>query len=411
MAINFLSEFIYTKNQRKLFFVFILMSILNFGNYSFLIYNFDGSVSSNLFLVLIQNGRILIPSFFIIFFLSKKSWKYKIIKLIRTNKYLFILSSLFLINTLISSSPLTSITYTIWLISSLIVIILVVNEVYYIEDLWRLLKYGTIITVILSITSIPSLIVNGSEGSFFSSKNYYAYPLLIYISCELMLFLSTQKINYKKIRIFVLFLIFIVLFLSGRRTPTIFAILFLSCFLYYTNKLILISFVVLVPIFGVAFSSISLFGFSLGDSRTFERLAQLDSGDGFEVSSYVEREFIWNRYLNGFYDSPLVGNGYNTSEATLSRYYSGQLDGIGYHNTFLQILVEGGLFGLCLFLLYIFQCFMGLLRINSYFFMYFVFFITVMTVNWVETNFFPGQIFFIFSITLMTLFKKCLTNG
>ena len=52
---------LYTKNQKFLFFTFLLMCWFNFGNYSWLQYSFNGTPYNNSLSQIIRNLKILIP--------------------------------------------------------------------------------------------------------------------------------------------------------------------------------------------------------------------------------------------------------------------------------------------------------------------------------------------------------------
>lgn len=389
----------YNKEQIFLFLVFVSMSVLNFGNYSFLSYNFNGTPTSFKILVYIKELRILLPIVCILYLMLKDTWKSKVSLVIKNNAVFIFLCFLFLINSFGTSDILNSIIYSVWLLASVVLILLVVKEVFTINDLIRLLKYGSLVTLFLTLLSIPQVLISGPEATFFSSKNYYAYPLLIYFLCELSLFRS--ELNQKKVfvRIFILGLVLILLFLSGRRTPTACAFIAFLIYLYSYKKLLFIGLALGIVFFGSVLFTTDFFGFRIKDSLTFQRTERISNNQNFEDSSYSAREILWNAYLLGFQDSPIIGNGLNTHETTLGKYYKGELEGLGYHNTFLQVLVEAGIIGFLFLAFYLLRCIINLFRSQNGWW-YFILFIPTLLINWVETNFLPGQIFFMYSITI-----------
>jgi len=390
---------IYSKKQKQLFFVFILISLLNFGNYSFLQYNLYGVPSSNPLLFIIKNIRPFIPIIFLLYLFVDRNWQIKIFKLIKENKFIFLLCIIFVINSSISSNILISFLYSIWLLSSIIIVGLTVNNVNNTTDIFKFLKYGSTITLILVISSFQMILISGNEATFFSSKNYYAYPLLIYFVSELCLFQLIKFNKYKKLRIILLFLVFLTFFLSGRRSPTICALIAVLIYFFNNNKFIFTLLIIFISTFGTIVISSNIFGVKIEESLTYRRFERINQNSNFYDSSYSERELIWENYLKGFFDSPILGNGLNTSESTLKRHYSGDLEGYSYHNTFLQILVESGFLGFLCFIIFLLQVLSKFLIKKNKLLILSLFFPSLL-INWVETNFLPGQLFFVFTITV-----------
>lgn len=396
---------IYSKKQKQLFFVFILMSVLNFGNYSFLSYDLFGNPSSNSILLIIKNIRPFIPITFLVYLFSNKTWQLKIVNLIKENKFIFLLCFLFLINSSISSNMLVSFLYSVWLVSSIIILGLTVNETHNTADIFKFLKYGTIITLILAISSFQMILTFGNEATFFSSKNYYAYPLLIYFVSELYLFQLIKLNKYKKLRIIVLFFVLLLFLLSGRRTPTFCALTALLIYLFNNHKFIFTSLIIFIFTFGTIVISSNIFGVKIKESLTYKRFERIDQNSNFYDSSYSDRQLLWDKYLKGFKNSPLIGNGLNTFESTLKRYYSGDLQGYGYHNTFLQILVESGAIGTFFMMVFLLKVLYRFTIRNNKLLLLPILFPTFF-INWFETNFLPGQLFFVFTVTVWFLIQS-----
>lgn len=405
MLRNFLKYSEYNKKQKQLFFVFILLSILNFGNYSFLHYNLFGAPTSNPILLVLKNIRPFIPMVFILYLMRFPNWRSKMVKAISQYNFLFLLSILFIVNSIISVSVINSLVYSTWLFALTLVIALTVNEVTQIKDVFKFLKYGSIVTLVIVLPSIPLIIAAGSEATFFSSKNYYAYPLLIYFVSELFIFQKEKKINYKIIRYTILGLILMVLFLSGRRSATIAALLTLSIYIYNNSKLIFVLSTFSLFSFGTLLVTTDIFGLKLEDTQTYKRIERIFLNDDFEDSSYSSRQELWNEYLKGLDDSPILGHGLNTHESTLTRNYSGELEDLGYHNTFLQILVESGFMGFTFFLIFLIPIFIKFISFNNKL-LYFSVFAPTLIIDWVESNFLPGQVFFIYSVTVWILLHR-----
>ena len=257
-------------------------------------------------------------------------------------------------------------------------------------------------TLILALISIPRLILLGSDYSFFSSKNYYAYPLLIYFLCDLVLLkLDTSK-KFVIFRYSILCLILIVLMLSGRRAPLFCALLSLTFFLVKNKKLFFLLLPVLIFFQGIIINY-KVLGFSISNSKTYLRLDRLINS-GYEDSSYFERLLTWESYLNAYYDKPIIGSGLHSGNYIMADYNSlvGN-DFLGYHNTFLQVLVESGILGFFFFILFFFRSFAGLFRHN---YIYIPLFLSTIIINLFESNLLPGQIFFFFSFSVCFLFSK-----
>jgi O-antigen ligase len=396
----------YSKKQKILFFVFIMMSILNFGNYSFLTYNINGTPTSNPILIFVREARILLPIITISFLFANNYWQKNILKVFKKNSMIFLLCFIFLFNSFLSTEIVNSIIYSIWLFFSLLLIGLVVNQVNNFIDLAKLIKFGSAITVTLVLLSFAQLLTQGNESTLYSSKNYYAYPLLIYFLCELILFGFEQKISYKWLRIVILLFVLIGLFLSGRRAPTLCALIALVVFIYHDKKLFFISLSVLILIFFTTIIGASFLGFRVDESLTYQRFYRIITNEDNEDSSYSEREFIWDKYLAGFNDSPLLGNGLNTNESTLSRHYSGDLEGLSYHNSYLQVLVEAGIVGFIFFTTYLIISLKNILKNRNRYLIFFLLFFPTILINWVENNILPGQVFFIFSFTVWLFFQN-----
>ena len=393
----------YSKIQKNLFLVFLLMCWLNFGNYSWLIYTWDGMPNENLFLEVIANLRILIPILTVLYLYQIKVYNRKIKHVIRQNIMLYMLILICFFNIAISEEIIKSVTYSIWLLFSIIVIHLTVYETKSDVDLIKLIKFGSVITVVLVLPSIPFLLED-NERTFFSSKNYYAYAIAIHILSEFYLFTKSKINNHKYLRWGVIILLIMVLFLSGRRAPLLCCLIGCLFYLYKSNKLIFITILLFSSSLIPYVLSSNFFGFKMSDSLTYSRVNRIiESGDNSD-SSYDQREFIWGLYLKAFSDSPIIGNGLNTNVSNLSRYYSGELDELSYHNSYLQILVELGLIGFLIFNIYLISVLKQFIRHKQI--VLFPILLAILFINWFESNILPGQIFFIFSFSLFALIKK-----
>lgn len=387
----------YSRTQKTIFFCFILMCWLNFGNYSWLQYDINSIPRKSSIYLTIRNLKFLVSLLTLIFLLLNRVYVRKIIHLIKTNFTIYLVCLLFLLNSFISENILISLTYSVWLFTSILIINLVTVEVKHINDLFKLLRFGSIITLFLVVPAMPYLFED-NEASYFSSKNYYAFALLIYLFSDIYIPKNKRKIiNY--LRRFIIFLIIIALLLSGRRVAFFCALLsILNYFVNYDKK-----YLILLPLLLFFFSNKLLQfdynGFQFDDSRTIRRLKRINKSNNYEDSSYEERVFIWEKYFEAFKDSPLIGNGLNTYETNLSKHYSGELDGLGYHNTYLQVLVESGLLGITFFMIFIFNSIRNSFRI--YGIKYLSLTLSVLLIYWFETNFIPGQNYFIASLTIL----------
>lgn len=391
---------LYTKNQKFLFFTFLLMCWFNFGNYSWLQYSFNGTPYNNSLSQIIRNLKILIPFLALLTLSYKNYYRNKFFYLIKKNVSIYFLCFLFILNSSISEGNIISLVYSFWLLFSILIINLVTEEVKHINDMFRLLKFGSIITLLLVLPSLPFLLEN-NEATYFSSKNYYAFPLLIYFFSDIYLPKNAKR-NINIIRVFINFLIFIILFLSGRRVALFCAFLCLINYFFFYNKKNIIFLLLLLSLIPTTFLSLNFFGFKISEARTFRRFERINAENDYQDSSYNERLFLWDKYMLSFKESPLIGKGLNTYVSNLKSNYSGDLEGLGYHNTYLQVLVESGIIGLSFFIAFILKSVFNLLRFSGL--KYFSIILSVLLINWFETNFMPGQVFFI--VTLSALFMS-----
>ncbi|WP_026776868.1 O-antigen ligase [Polaribacter sp. Hel_I_88] len=393
----------YSKNQKNLFLIFLIICWLNFGNYSWLYYTWNGVPTSNPIFAAIRNSRVILPIIIFLYFFQINAWKNKVTKIIKENFFIYLLILVYFFNLIISEEFFSSLVYSIWLLFSVLILHLTVNEVKKDIHLIKLLKYGSFITIILVIPSIPYLFVN-NEASFFSSKNYYAYPLVIYIICEFYIFIKSKVINYKLYRWLIMVLLFTAILMSGRRMPLVAALLSLLFYLYTTNKITFFIIAALSFLLVPFLLTSNIFGFTIEDSLTYKRINRVFENEDNLDSSYNERQFVWEYYIKSYKDSPIIGNGYNTSSSNLSRYYSGELEELSYHNSYLQILVESGALGFLFFLFYLFQVFFNFFKNKQYTLLPIL--ITVLIINWVESNFLPGQVLFVLSFSIFALIQK-----
>jgi O-antigen ligase len=255
---------------------------------------------------------------------------------------------------------------------------------------------GSAVTLLIVIPSIPMMWTLGNDYTFFSSKNYYAYPVLIYFIAELAIFKLSDRIRYKVFRVSVLIIILAILLLSGRRSTLICAVL--AMLFHFTNLRTAIVFGVLtfLAVINIDFTEISIFGFDIQQTSTYQRINRVDFNN-FHDTSIQARRNVWNLYLERFYDSPVFGSGLHSGEAVLGNVYSGVVEKIGYHNTFLQVLIEVGIVGFFFFILYALKSMLAM-RTNLPFFL--PLFIPTLLVNYFEANLLPGQLLFIYTITI-----------
>lgn len=393
----FLNKKGYSNEQKYIFLFFIICLLTNYGNYSWLYYNYDGTPWANNISLFFRNLRIFIPSILIFYLFINSNWRKKMSIIISKNIEIYILSFIYFFNLIFSKDIITSFTYAYWFFTMLLLVHLTVFEIRKIDDLVILLKIGSLVTIVLTFLSFPSILID-NEASLFSSKNYYAYPILIFVLCELFL-LSKKSIKYSVIFSWIFISICIaLLFLSGRRAPLICSLIGLIIFFRKNKFIFLTIFLILITFFSFIISY-SVLGFSIEDSLTYNRIIRPFENQDVGDTSLEQRLYIWNLYLEFFNSSPIIGTGLNQD---FSSYFNQSLDfDFTYHNSFLQVLIEGGIFGLaCVIIHYfraIFNFFKNHLDLNLTFFI-----IPTILINYFESNFLPGHLFFIYTFAILS---------
>lgn len=184
----------------------------------------------------------------------------------------------------------------------------------------------------------------GCSG-FMNQLGHAAIPMIF--AEGVLLFMYTPDNGYKwsdfkkHLRIVGLVLLFVCIFLTGKRAASVVAVI-TPFIVYYIKSDKTKKFeVILLGMLGVIFAYIlvlSFYGFlaeSIGVGRLFETFSQ---GNGEDVN--YTRDWRWEYAIKLFSQSPVFGNGVNCIE--MSGHES-------VHNFYLQILAEQGVLGLLLF--------------------------------------------------------------
>lgn len=370
----------------------ILFSIINFGNYSFLTYTLDGRPTLSI-LNNIKYVRILLAAIPILILFGSNQ---RLITLYFTylvkNFDIFLLLCIVVIRMYID----VDIIYPLWFLFSVLSFVLMFlvlrllskNPLQYLQKVLIFIFVCGMITIPFTFISIPKLF--SSPDIYFSSKSSYAYFNLIMIVATLAYFVVTNGSLRIKHIIFIGLNVLVIL-LSGRRTPliTAFVAVLIYTMLYSRN---LKANLVTLAIFFVLFSN-SYFNENFFSLR---RLNEIDLQEEGYDDSYRARIELRGRYLHLLEQSDLLGIGFETYETSSKTTLS-------THNTYLTSFLILGFFGGTLYILILLHSLLRVLFTSNrrIIIPYLILFLPLITINWVESNFMPGQIFFIYTISVL----------
>lgn len=370
----------------------LLLSIFNFGNYTFLAYTIDGYHQSSFF-----NGlkyfRIVFVIYPVIILFSNKDYIKKLYYFLFKNYDILFLIIILVYRFIFDSDKV----YPIWFLFSILSLfilfmilrLLSIDTTDYTKKVVIFLFLSAAIVIPFTFLSIPKLF--DSNDIYFSSKNAYAYyNLILIVSVLSYLIISNKKLN-------IYYIIFIglnilVLLLSGRRTPFITSILSLFIFFIFYSKsiktYILTSILVSIYLLNLVYFSEKFL--------SIQRLENIDFEDETYDSSYEARLELRTYYFELIEDSNYLGLGFLKSK-------EGSEKQLSTHNTYLTTFLIIGFFGLVTYLFIILRSIYFVLKSNNrgIIIVYAILFLPIFTINWVETNFLPGQIFFVYTISVM----------
>ena len=353
--INLIGTIVFIKNRklsRKVTFVIILFyglfnlsanfSLIYRYLYQFIIFAFS---LYSLRLIILRRKTFLFHYFFFFFLVS-------------------VLLSYFINSGFNSSSANTSlINYILVMISSIGVCTIFIQEkniLFHLSNyLRKLLFYNSILIILIFIYSGFGYRVEYT----FSNTNYLAFFLgasMIFIH---MISLSDIKDNVTPL------LLLVAIFCTGSRSILLIALPFYF-FLYLRKKpwLFILLTIIAVPL-------VINFTEKLGEMARVKDIA--------EDASILQRYEIFLVVKNIFEAKPLFGIGYGRFIEEFKYYLDGDIvllhaiDEIVTHNDYYRVLAELGLFGMFLFLFYIFKNAFYLLRIKYDFAVLFLFILAV----------------------------------
>lgn len=371
----------------------LLFSILNFGNYSFLRYSYDSSAMPS-YINNLKYFRMVLPIFMLVYFFGLKKYIISFFyKVFFTN---FDILALVLVVILHSLGNI-DVIYPLWFITSLFSIFILfyilrlsskdVND--YLKKVVFFIFLSAAIAIPFTFLSFPRLFLQ--NDIFFSSKSSFAYYNLILITSTLAyLILKNKSINLK----FTLFigLNILVILLSGRRTPLITS---LACIIIY---FIFFSFNIKSLIFITIISVLVSINFSFFSDNflSVQRLQKIDTEDEYLDSSYEARIELRDYYFRKIDESNYFGLGFKEINNLTS-------DNLSTHNTYLTVFLILGFFGVFFYILMFLISLIKIILIanKKIVLSYLILFIPLLTINWVETNFMPGQIFYIYTMSVI----------
>tara|TARA_Y100000766_G_scaffold217057_1_gene188920 strand:+ start:102 stop:1112 length:1011 start_codon:yes stop_codon:yes gene_type:complete len=215
------------------------------------------------------------------------------------------------------------------------------------EDFYNLFKKYYLIIYIIFLIFISYIIYEQNLDLFFRSSEAQIDYLAISFQCivYMFLFLKENTIFHIILKVFSI----VILALLGGRGPIVFLTLLMA--FYYLKEYLFKFKLYYFFIFLIVSGFIIYFLNSYAIFDLFILRIESISDDPTGLSN--PRFNMWVAGLNGFMDSPLIGNGIGS----FGEYYTG-LDSRGYpHNLFIEILFESGLIGFLLFSIFMYVLF------------------------------------------------------
>ncbi len=371
----------------------LLFSILNFGNYSFLRYNIDGSLTPSL-VNNIKYLRIVLPLIPLLFLFGSSINLLKLVFISLVKNFdISILLLIVGIRVFFDNDKI----YPLWYILSILAFVIMFtvfrvlskNTIEYLKKVIIFIFVCASIAIPFTFFSIPKLF--STNDILFSSKSAFAYFNLIIIVSSLCYYIVFNVKMRPKHLLFIALNVLIIL-LSGRRTPFITALLVLGIYIFFYSAGVK----TLIAIAGFVLISLTNLDYFSKHFLSIERLQKIDLEEEGYDSSYRARLELRTFYLNMIEGSDFLGVGFGNLEIKNS-------DKLSTHNTFLTVYLIIGFFGLMAYLLiFLRSIFMVLMTLKkNIIVIYIILFLPLFTINWVETNFLPGQIFFIYTMSVL----------
>lgn len=361
--------------------------------YSFYIYSLFFLLP--LYILINNNGKINVSG-------------YKLTKLYFIMLFYFIFYNLNMFNGIDVESFIKTIIISIGFITFLLI---VNSEQINIQEHKSFMKKILLFIILISLYNLVKnydMIIYGVSdthikkqfASFFSNKNTFAMVLGVGIISSTYLLVTERKLRY----LFILLFLFINLFLTNSTNGFLSSLIFLMLFfllLYYKN-------IIRVYIFSLLSIAILMILYIRG---YFDGVIDfLVYGDFTEFSGRTD---IWKVGIRSFLDNPIIGIGIGKTEDTLSANGFGESQ---FHNSYLEILVAGGILLMAIYLiltliyiiyltkLYKFNHLLGSLYLAAFF--SFLFNIFFESYSFFSNGFYSGIITIFYLLIPMLLIKN-----
>lgn len=408
-------EIVIQKISRNVIFPIVLFSFLTIGNYSFFRYTLHGVETTSSVLRFIPNVRFIIPVWIFWYCISFNLRLTS--KILRDNFDVLVVGLSWLLSSILSFDMSSYLLYGTWSFFSLCAVLLFISITAFISDtraefilrILNVLWIGNFVIIILDIASMLFLAPGITMSNIlFSSNTFWAYPTLIMgIVALIKMRFTTESLIKTAYYICIFVISLIAVYFSARRSP-LFVLILTSVLLFIPPRIphiILISLIVI--------SSFSFLNSSTGknlidalpDSYSKYRIKRMFGWvKDRKETSYLERQKIWNTYLDKFYNKPVLGEGLSAVQH-ISKSSKTKTDGLSAHNTFIGLLAETGLIGTGLLIFMLGKSILLLRKARSvnWIKIYILLFIPTLLVNWVEYNLIPGQIFFLYTMIIWLL--------
>lgn len=234
-----------------------------------------------------------------------------------------------------------------------------VNAWYLTNGSLRLLRIcRKYVTALAVITLIQQLVAPGVFGyvqgslnarNFFISDNYLGYYLISLIAlCFVLDFIEYDKIQYNTYLVMGICIASIVQAWAVKNVIGVFLVVFYVLFIY--KKKVARFFGPRLLIFGFSIFLIGMVFFNM--HAIFYNIASNVFGKG---QSFSVRFYVWEQALRNIQASPIIGYGIPDGARLQLQYnYAGHAR--SSHNLFIEIVLEGGIVGLCLYIIPIIVC-------------------------------------------------------
>lgn len=323
---------------------------------------------SNSYLILILISSILAYSYLLKDFLSRKKYYF-------TEVLFFFIPLIILINTLIAflisdvSSEKFIYQYILFVIPASF-IGLTLGRSRSINSIVNILLFVCILISTSSLISIPRMLTLSTRDliTFFGGGHYQSFSYTISFAFIVILlkffFYSKKQMVIINLLYFMLLSVQILsIVISGGRGGFVVILLSTITIIFLRFKKLKATFIVFSIII-ISFLSVNLFLYygSTDKDRVLEssgRLLSYVSGNGIDMGQTSNRDLFFYEALNIIKKKPILGSGMFRNQKTLGH-------GFYAHNLFLDILIQGGIIYLMLWLFVLFLFFRKLRLIIKY---------------------------------------------